>query len=136
MAETKAKSPAYSVRFTAPTLTGSIKNTEFHSGFGILDRYSIASARPDICRQASLDWAPGFGDFLLEELARYWGERGAKVEKMTEAEAMKLRDRLQKDPTGHLPKPKKPKKDAATSKAKGKAAGKSAGAVPPHQREK
>lgn len=130
---TAKPAPAYLVRFeNAPEVDGMIRATEFHKGHGIVDRYSLSVARRDWVDPQSLEFKSGIGPEVVGELAKYWSGRGAKVTKVTEEAADRERDKLQKDPTGHLPKPKAEKPKA---KSKGKA-GKVASKTPPHKTPK
>lgn len=94
--------PAFILRFdAAPETNGLNRLVNWVHGHGVLDRYAVASARRDLCDPETLEMKVDYP--LLEETARWWADRGAKVEKVTEAEAEAYRKKLHSDPRGHLP---------------------------------
>lgn len=124
---------AYLVKLNgASEMIGMTKAVDFVHGHGVLDKTSVGIARPDFINPETGELVdPGF----LDTLAKFWGNRGATVEPVSQAEADAYREKLGKNPKGHLPKEKVTKKVEAAPKTeapktgKGKQTGKPA----PHQ---
>jgi len=129
---------AYILRLDdAPMTNGVIRVVRWVNGHGVLDRYALASVRPDYCDPQSLRILVGYD--ILAELARWWGEHGAAVKEVTEEEAARKRKELDHNPTGHLPKAKEAKETKETEakkEAPAKARGKKPTEEPPHRRDR
>jgi hypothetical protein len=88
---------AYMVEYEhAPETNGVLRLVHFHGGRGVLDRYALASARPDLCDEQSLEVTAGWP--VLEEVAKWHSDRGAKITEVTEQEAHNLRRQLSATP--------------------------------------
>ena len=119
------KAEAYLVRFPdAPGLNGYQRMINFVGGEGVLDRQAVAEARRDLVDPQTLKVLAKWD--VLGENAKYWADRGAKVEAVTEAAAKAFRSKLGKAPSAPVKEVPKP---AAAKKASKK------GTKPPHQRE-
>ena len=128
-----AAGPAYLVKFDgAPDLVGVVKAVKFIHGHGVLDAVAIVQARPEYLDKDTGALTPD-GLFTLKALAEYW-EKRAKVEEVSEAVAAAYRAKLEKDPTGHVPK--KAKVEEAPKEKTKSTRGAGAGQAPPHKQPK
>jgi hypothetical protein len=137
----KAAPEAYIIKMDgAADLMGLNKAVKFVHGHGVLDKNSLAEARPDM---VDLNTGNPKDASLLPEIAAFWARQGADVEEVTQAKADAYRKKLAEDPRGHLPKPKapkavKPKEEGTEGDGKKPASKKPAGGgtTPPHQQPK
>ena len=131
--------PAYLIKFPTHGLNGRKRIVTFYNGHGVLDRWALAISHRDLCDRATLVCAPGVGPEFFHEAAKYFEGLGAKIEKVPESVAAAYRDRLQANPSGHVPKPKpEAKPERFTGKSNPKASGKATPITtpPPHKRGK
>lgn len=136
----KSQSPelpaAYLVKFDgAPDMMGMIKAVEFVHGHGVLDKISVGSARADFVDAKTGELKdPAF----LDTLAKFWANRGAKVEAVAQDKADAYRIQLSGNPKGHLPKtkpePKTPTPRAPTVEAPNTVSKRPVFRRPPHKK--
>jgi hypothetical protein len=96
------KDDAYILEFPgAPHTNGRNRYVNWVHGCGVLDRRAIAEVRPDLVDGETLELLADYD--VLAEAARYWGDRGAEVQKVTAAKALKYRQRIEQDPESFDP---------------------------------
>jgi hypothetical protein len=112
----------------ADTLNGWSRAVRWVNGQGVLDRIGFATIRPDLCDMESLNFKES-GEEIFYQVLKFWKDRGAKVQEVSEEEGKAYQSKLDKDPTGHLPKPVAKTK----AKRKAKATPKEDAKAPPHK---